>query len=79
MHQVRVVAAYRERWNLTGAAPGGRPGTGVGTIEQIGHQKRAQAAAERALTISRQARQQHQHHEPADLSVGVEPSKGIEL
>ncbi len=76
IHHVRVIAAYRERWNHTGAAPVDDR-EDAGTIEQIGHQKRAQAAAGRALAISRQVRQQH--HEPADLPVGVEASKGVEL
>ena len=77
-HQVRVIAAYRERWNLTGAAPVDEQDQ-ASSIEQIGHQKRARAAAERALTISRQVRQQPRHHEPDELMAGVEPLKGIEL
>ncbi|MCU4183842.1 relaxase domain-containing protein [Acidiferrimicrobium sp. IK] len=78
IHQVRVVAAYRERWNLAGAAPVDERDR-ASSIEQIGHQKRAQAAAERALTISRQVRQQHRHREPEELTAAVEQSKGIEL
>jgi conjugative relaxase-like TrwC/TraI family protein len=78
LHHVRVVAAYRERWNLTGAAPVDDR-EHAGTIEQIGHQERAKAAAGRALAISRQVKQEQQHPEASDLSVGVEPSKGVEL
>jgi conjugative relaxase-like TrwC/TraI family protein len=79
LHEVRVVAAYRERWNLAGAAPVDERDQASG-IEQIGHQKRAQAAAERALAISRHARQEQQAiSSPPELSVMVERSKGIEL
>ena len=49
------------------------------SIEQIGHQKRAQAAAERALTISRQARREHHQSQPVDVTVGVEQSRRVEL
>jgi conjugative relaxase-like TrwC/TraI family protein len=78
LHEVRVVAAYRDRWNISGmTVVDGREE--ASSIEQIGHQKRAQAAAQRALAISRQARQQHGQSEPTDLTVGVEQSKGVEL
>jgi hypothetical protein len=78
MHQVRVVAAYRERWNLTGVAPVDQREQ-ASSIEQIGHQKRARAAAEHALTISRQARRPHTEQRPDELTAAIEQSKGIEL
>ncbi len=53
MCQVRVVAAYRERWGTTNLHPVETPER-AGSIEQLGHQERARAAADRALTISRQ-------------------------
>jgi hypothetical protein len=78
LHEVRVVAAYRDRWNISGTTVvDGREE--ASSIEQIGHQKRAQAAAERALSISRQARQDHRQIEPTNLTIGVEQSKGVEL
>jgi hypothetical protein len=78
MYQVRVVAAYRERWNLTGLAPVDRRGQ-ASSIEQIGHQKRARAAAERALTISRQPRRQPTEQRTDEIRAAIEQSKGIEL
>jgi hypothetical protein len=78
IHHVRVVAAYRERWNLTGVAPVDKREQ-ASSIEQIGHQKRARAAAEHALTISRQARQLHTEQRTDELTAAIELSKGIEL
>jgi len=50
--ELRVVAAYRERWAITGPAPVGSEAN-VATIEQIGHYKRALAAVARAATLAR--------------------------
>lgn len=63
--QLRIVAAYRERWNITGPTPVDTPDQ-IGTIEQLGQQKRAQAAAQRALAFTSEARQQ-----PAEVPVGL--------
>src|SRR5262249_42585517 len=78
IHQVRVVAAYRERWNLTGVAPVDELEQ-ASSIEQIGHQKQARAAAEHAPTTSRQARQPHTEQRTDELTAAIEQSKGIEL
>lgn len=49
--QVRVVAAYRDRWSVTCQSVLGRPDE-VGTVEQLGHYKRALAAGRQARAIS---------------------------
>jgi conjugative relaxase-like TrwC/TraI family protein len=78
LHEVRVVAAYRDRWNISGmTVVDGREE--ASSIEQIGHQKRAQAAAERALTMSREARREQEQSQPVDVPVAIEHSKGLEL
>ncbi len=78
MSQVRVVAAYRDRWGIDGQTVVGNQAD-VPTIEQLGHHKRARLAAQKALTISKLATQQR--HEPANptpptpdlTSAGIEP------
>lgn len=77
MHQVRVVAAYRDRWNHTGPTPIDRQDQ-TATIEQIGHQKRAAAAARQALTISRQDRTRPEDHTPLAASVTVTAGREVE-
>jgi conjugative relaxase-like TrwC/TraI family protein len=78
LHEVRVVAAYGDRWNISGMTVVDDREE-ASNIEQIGHKERAQAAAQRALAISRQARQVHGQSEPTHLTVGVEQSRGVEL
>ena len=76
-HQVRVVAAYRERWNLNGVAPVDELEQ-ASSIEQVGHQRQAQAAAKHALTISRQARQLHAKQQTDELPAAIELLKGVD-
>jgi len=52
---VATVAGYRERWSVTSNRRPLGPDR-IQSIEQLGHRRRAQAAVERALAISRQAR-----------------------
>jgi hypothetical protein len=78
IHQVRVVAAYREGWKLTSVAPVDELEQ-ASSIEQIGHQKRARAAAEHALTISRQACHLHAEQRTDELTAAIELSEGVEL
>jgi len=59
MSQVRVVAAYRDRWAIDGLTVVGNQAD-VPTIEQLGHHKRARLAAQKALTISKLASQRGQ-------------------
>jgi len=61
MSQVRVVAAYRDRWGIGGQTVVGREAD-VSTIEQLGHHKRAQVAAQKAQTISKLDSEQRQDH-----------------
>jgi conjugative relaxase-like TrwC/TraI family protein len=50
-----TVAAYRERWGLGADQRPLGPDASVTTTEQLGHRKRAHAAAGRAMAISHQA------------------------
>jgi hypothetical protein len=56
MRSVSTIAAYRERWGVGADGRPLGPEVIVTTIEHVGHRKRAQAAVDRALAISRQAR-----------------------
>ncbi len=77
MSQVRVVAAYRDRWGVGGQTVVGREAD-VSTIEQLGHHKRAQLAAQKAQTISKLGGEQRQDHtNPTGLTAAVAPN-GIE-
>ena len=77
MSQVRVVAAYRDRWGIGGQTVVGREAD-VSSIEQLGHHKRAQLAAQKAQTISKLGAEQGRDHgepthPPATVSVqGIE-------
>ena len=57
MSQVRVVAAYRDRWGIAGQIVIGKE-SDVSTIEQIGHHKRARLAQQKAQAISKLGREQ---------------------
>ncbi len=61
MSQVRVVAAYRDRWGIAGQIVIGKE-SDVSTIEQIGHYKRARLAQQKAQTISKLGREQRPDH-----------------
>jgi hypothetical protein len=79
LREVATVAAYRDRWNATGRAvlPGGE---NVGSIERLGHYKRAKAAAERALEISQyDGNVTTSAHTPTELARRIEPQNGAEL
>jgi len=74
MSQVRVVAAYRDRWEIGGQTVVGREAD-VGSIEQIGHYKRAQLAAQKAQTISKLGGESGRDHtDPASPTVVVVPN-----
>jgi len=79
LREVATVAAYRDRWNATGRAvlPGGE---NAGSIERLGHYKRAKAAAERALALSRNAGNvSPPAHTPTELTPHIEPQNGVDL
>jgi hypothetical protein len=55
LRNVSTVAAYRDRWHITGQSSIGSRGD-VGSTEQMSERKRAQAAVERALGMSRDSK-----------------------
>ena len=71
IREVRVVAAYRDRWGTGGQAVVDRR-EDVRTIEQLGHRRRAQAAAARAMAITRQG------HDRQDNTGADVPSQSVE-
>ncbi|MGH8996386.1 MAG: MobF family relaxase, partial [Acidimicrobiales bacterium] len=77
MSQVRVVAAYRDRWGVGGQAVVGREAD-VSTIEQLGHHKRAQLAAQKAQTISKLGAEQRQEHTNPTGPTAAVRSKTVE-
>lgn len=77
IREVRVVAAYRDRWGTGGKAVVDRP-EDVRSIEQLGHQRRAQAAAARALAITRQGHER-QDGTGADSPSPLAETKGLAL
>lgn len=72
LREARVVAAYRDRWDVHTVEPVDLRASAQ-TIEQVGHQKRATAAAARALRISQQARPA-----PAQDTVSVQLGNDID-
>jgi hypothetical protein len=72
--EVSTIAAYRDRWHLTGSAPIGA-GSKVGSTEQMSQFRRALAAAEHARAISQVAgtKQADVNHDVSmDVVLGVE-------
>jgi conjugative relaxase-like TrwC/TraI family protein len=49
LHEIAIVAAYRERWGVTSRDP---IAADRATIEKTGHEKRAEAAADRATRLA---------------------------
>jgi hypothetical protein len=75
MRQLVTIAAYRERWSISGDTVIGRL-TDASSIEQLGQYKRSAAALEKALALA------HGKHaavtaETPDIRIGVEPRKGV--
>jgi hypothetical protein len=73
--QVSTIAAYRDRWHITGPAPVGN-GSKVGGTEQMSQVRRAFAAAENARAISKVAGTKQadiSHDVSIDVVLGVEP------
>jgi conjugative relaxase-like TrwC/TraI family protein len=50
LHEIATIAAYRERWSITSRDP---IAADRASIEKTGHEKRAQAAADRAARLAR--------------------------
>jgi hypothetical protein len=77
--EVATVAAYRDGWNATGRAvlPGGET---AGSIERLGHYKRAKAAAARAREISRNdGNVSTPAHTPTEMAQHIKPRNGVDL
>jgi len=76
LRAVSTVAAYRERWGIGADHRPLGPESAVKTIEAVGHRKRAQAAAERALQVANAATMT-----PADVdgAAGIETSREVEI
>jgi conjugative relaxase-like TrwC/TraI family protein len=72
LHEVSTVAAYRERWNVTGRNPVDAKAT---SIEQMGHQKRAELSAERASRIANDESHQHPSSKVTEATI----DNGVEL
>jgi hypothetical protein len=75
IREVSTIAAYRDRWHITGHSAVGRQGDPA-SIEQTGQRQRALAAAARATAISSAALEQQSNFSP---EVAVEARRGVEL
>ena len=75
IREVSTVAAYRDRWHITGHSAVGKQGD-TSSIEQTGQRQRALAAAARATAISSAALEQQSSLSP---EVAVEAQRGVEL
>ena len=75
IREVSTIAAYRDRWHISGHSPVGKQGD-VSHTEQTGQRQRAQAAAARAIAITSAAAEKQAN---PSLEVTVEVQKGVEL
>ena len=67
MREVSTIAAYRDRWHITGQSALGKQGD-ASSIEQTGQRQRALAAAARATAISSAALEQQSSPSPSSRS-----------
>jgi hypothetical protein len=75
MRELSTVAAYRDRWNISGQSPLGKQGD-VSSLEQTGQRQRAKAAAVKAIAISDPGAKHQNDQSPR---VEIEVQRGIEL
>jgi conjugative relaxase-like TrwC/TraI family protein len=75
IREVSIVAAYRDRWHITGQSAVGNQGD-ASSIEQTGQRQRALAAAARATALSSAALEQPSSFSP---EVAVQAQRGVEL
>jgi hypothetical protein len=75
IREVSAVAAYRDRWHITGQSVFGKREDLRGA-EQTGQRQRAQAAAARAMAISGAGAEQQNISTP---QVAVEVQRGVDL
>jgi conjugative relaxase-like TrwC/TraI family protein len=74
MRELSTIAAYRDRWHVTGRSTLDKRGNV--SAEQTGQRQRAQAAVTRATAISSAELEQQSHFSP---EVAVETQRGVEL
>jgi hypothetical protein len=74
MREVSTIAAYRDRWHITGQSALGKQGDAPST-EQTDQRQRAQAAAARAIALGGTGIEQHNFPSP---EVAVEVHRGVE-
>ena len=74
MREVSTVAAYRDRWHVTGRRPIGTEADAA-SIEQNTQRQRAQAAVVRAVAIGSTEREQPTS---AGIDLQVETQRGVE-
>jgi conjugative relaxase-like TrwC/TraI family protein len=74
MKEVSTIAAYRDRWHISGQNPVGKPGNTIST-EQTGQRQRALSAATRTTTISEAPEQQNS----LIPEIAVEVELGVDL
>jgi conjugative relaxase-like TrwC/TraI family protein len=75
LREVCVIAAYRDRWSVIGPTVIGRRHD-TSSLEQLGQHKRAQAAIDRALALTRPA---PRIQDPSELSVRTRIENGVRL
>ena len=73
LREVATVAAYRERWSVTGADP---VSATRASVERLGHEKRAAQAAQRAQVIAYGLKREEQD---VGAGRGPVPENGVEL
>lgn len=74
MREISTVAAYRDRWHVTGEHIIGNQ-TGLSN-EQTGHYQRARAAAARAVAISHDV---HGEQASPTWEPQIQAARGVEL
>jgi hypothetical protein len=75
IREVSTVAAYRDRWHITGHSVLDKQGD-VSSLEQTGQRQRARAAAARAMAISSAGAEQQNSPSP---EVELQVLRGVDL
>ena len=78
MNDVSTIAAYRDRWHISGQNPVDKPRNTI-SIEQRGQRQRALAAVDRATVLSRAEIDQSQTPRSAEIQAQVDAGRGVEL
>jgi hypothetical protein len=78
IREVSTIAAYRDRWHLSGQNPVGKLGNTI-SIEQTSQRQRALAAADRATALSRVESNQSRTIGSAEIQAHVDAGRGVEL